>query len=46
MTYGDGVGNVAIRDLISFHQKNKKVGTVTAVQPPGDLARWRWKQGR
>ena len=35
MTYGDGVGNVAIRDLISFHQKNKKVGTVTAVQPPG-----------
>ena len=36
-TYGDGVGNVNISELIQFHKKNKKMGTITAVQPPG---RW------
>ena len=32
-TYGDGVGDVNIPDLISFHKKNKKLATVTAVRP-------------
>jgi glucose-1-phosphate cytidylyltransferase len=35
LTYGDGVGNVNIKELVSFHQKNKKLVTVTAVQPSG-----------
>jgi glucose-1-phosphate cytidylyltransferase len=34
MTYGDGVSDVNINDLISFHRKHKKLGTVTAVRPP------------
>lgn len=34
-TYGDGLSNVNIRDLISFHRLNKTLATVTAVQPPG-----------
>jgi len=34
-TYGDGVGDVNIADLISFHQSKRKEVTVTAVQPPG-----------
>lgn len=34
-TYGDGLSNVNISELITFHQKNKKSATVTAVQPPG-----------
>ena len=34
-TYGDGVSDVNISDLISFHKKNGRHATVTAVQPPG-----------
>ncbi len=39
MTYGDGVGNIDIKKLISFHKKSKKLATVTLVQPFG-----RWGQ--
>jgi glucose-1-phosphate cytidylyltransferase len=35
MTYGDGVSNVNIKELISFHKKHKKLATLTAVRPPG-----------
>lgn len=35
MTYGDGVSNVNILDLIDFHKKHKKKCTITAVKPPG-----------
>lgn len=35
MTYGDGVGNINIKTLVDFHNKNKKIMTVTAVQPSG-----------
>ena len=34
MTYGDGLSNVNINDLIKFHRKNKKLVTLTAVRPP------------
>ncbi|MBO8240500.1 glucose-1-phosphate cytidylyltransferase [Prochlorococcus marinus XMU1412] len=34
-TYGDGVGDIDIRKLIDHHEKNKKLATLTAVQPPG-----------
>jgi glucose-1-phosphate cytidylyltransferase len=34
-TYGDGVGNVDIKRLIDFHQTQKSLVTLTAVQPPG-----------
>jgi len=35
LTYGDGVGNVNINDLVSFHKKNKKFMTMTSCQPEG-----------
>lgn len=35
LTYGDGVSDVNIRDLIKFHEKQKTLATLTAVQPPG-----------
>jgi glucose-1-phosphate cytidylyltransferase len=35
LTYGDGVSDVNIRELIDFHAKGGKLATVTAVQPPG-----------
>ncbi len=34
-TYGDGVSDINIRELIEFHRKNSTLATVTAVQPPG-----------
>jgi glucose-1-phosphate cytidylyltransferase len=34
MTYGDGVSNVNIRDLVAFHRSHGKLATVTAVRPP------------
>jgi glucose-1-phosphate cytidylyltransferase len=35
MTYGDGVSDVNIHNLLDFHKKNNKLSTITAVQPPG-----------
>ncbi len=35
MTYGDGVGDVNIADLIAFHQAHGLAATLTATQPPG-----------
>jgi len=34
LTYGDGVSNVNLKKLILFHNKQKKLITVTAVRPP------------
>jgi glucose-1-phosphate cytidylyltransferase len=34
MTYGDGVANVNLRDLVAFHRRHGKLATVTAVRPP------------
>lgn len=31
MTYGDGVCDVDIKDLLKFHQQHKKIATITAV---------------
>ena len=33
VTYGDGVGNVNIDELVRFHRSHGKLGTVTAVHP-------------
>jgi glucose-1-phosphate cytidylyltransferase len=35
MTYGDGVGNIAISETISFHKNHGRLATMTATQPPG-----------
>lgn len=34
-TYGDGVSDINITELIRFHHTEKVLATVTAVQPPG-----------
>ena len=34
LTYGDGLSNVNLRKLLHFHEKNKKMVTLTAVRPP------------
>lgn len=35
LTYGDGVCNVNIQDLVAFHKKSKTHATMTAIQPAG-----------
>ncbi|MFO0173633.1 MAG: glucose-1-phosphate cytidylyltransferase, partial [Aphanizomenon sp.] len=34
-TYGDGVSNINITELIKFHQEQKTLATLSAVQPAG-----------
>lgn len=34
-TYGDGVSNIDIKKLISHHQQQNTLATLTAIQPPG-----------
>ena len=34
LTYGDGLSNINIKQLVKFHKKNKKLVTLTAVRPP------------
>jgi len=35
LTYGDGVSNVNVKQLIEFHQQHGGLATLTAVSPPG-----------
>ena len=35
LTYGDGVANIDIAQLIAYHKANGKLATLTAVVPPG-----------
>ena len=35
LTYGDGVSDIDIAELIRFHKSEKRLATVTGVQPPG-----------
>ncbi len=35
VTYGDGVSNIDIKNLLDFHSKSGKLATLTAVQPSG-----------
>jgi glucose-1-phosphate cytidylyltransferase len=35
LTYGDGVSDVNLQELLKFHQSHKKIATVTAIQTAG-----------
>jgi glucose-1-phosphate cytidylyltransferase len=35
MTYGDGLSDINITDLVKFHTSQRTLATLTAVQPPG-----------
>ncbi len=34
LTYGDGLSNIDINELIKFHESHKKIVTISAVRPP------------
>jgi glucose-1-phosphate cytidylyltransferase len=35
LTYGDGLSDVNISDLLDFHKSHGKIGTMTIIRPPG-----------
>lgn len=35
MTYGDGLSDVDLDELLAFHKEKKRIATVTAIQPGG-----------
>jgi glucose-1-phosphate cytidylyltransferase len=43
-TYGDGVGNIDVSELIKFHRQHGKLATLTATQPPGRYGAIRFGQ--
>lgn len=38
LTYGDGVGNINIKELLDYHQRKKKITTFTGVRPVSRFA--------
>ena len=34
LTYGDGISNINLNELVQFHKQHKKIATVSAVRPP------------
>jgi glucose-1-phosphate cytidylyltransferase len=34
VTYGDGVSDIDLQELLSFHRSHRRIATVTAVRPP------------
>jgi glucose-1-phosphate cytidylyltransferase len=45
LTYGDGVTDVNIGELITFHRKERALATLTAVQSPGRFGAFNLGQG-
>ena len=35
LTYGDGLADIDLKQLLEFHKQHKKVATVTSIQPAG-----------
>jgi len=46
LTYGDGVANINIRDLLAFHRAHGKLVTVTGVRPPSRFGEMEVKDRR
>lgn len=55
VTYGDGVGNIKIKELVNYHLKEKKIATFTGVHPisrfatinldeKGEVSSWKEKR--
>ena len=43
MTYGDGLSDVNLTELLKFHNRNKKLVTLTAVMPPARFGALKFK---
>jgi glucose-1-phosphate cytidylyltransferase len=45
-TYGDGLSDVNLTELVAFHHQQKSIATVTAVLPPGRYGALNLQEGR
>ena len=45
MTYGDGVANVDLAELLAFHRAQRRLATVTAVRPPARFGGLTFRDG-
>ena len=45
-TYGDGLSDIDIRQLVTFHREQGTLATMTAVQPPGRFGAFNLAQGQ
>ena len=45
LTYGDGVSDLNIRTLVDYHILHGRMGTVTAVTPPGRFGELKIENG-
>lgn len=46
LTYGDGVSNVNLVDLLDFHRSHGKAGTISAVRPPSRFGGLEFEPGK
>jgi glucose-1-phosphate cytidylyltransferase len=46
LTYGDGVGDIDVGKLLAYHRGHGRLGTVTAVRPPGRFGEIELDAGR
>ncbi len=46
LTWGDGVSNIDLRQLLAFHESHGKLATVTAVRPPARYGHMRFDGDR
>ncbi len=46
ITYGDGVSDVDISELVEFHNNHDRIGTVTAVHPPSRFGEMKLNNGK
>lgn len=46
LTYGDGVGDIDLEQLLSFHRNHGKALTVTGVRPPGRFGELMAEEGQ
>ena len=46
LTYGDGISNINIKNLLSFHYKKKNLVTLSAVRPPARFGALKIKDGK
>ena len=45
-TYGDGLADINIKELIEYHHKNGREATLTAVKPPGRFGSIEFERGK
>ena len=46
LTYGDGLTDVNINNIVKFHKEHKKIVTITGVYPPARFGELSEREGK